>query len=331
MNLNIEPETTNIKDTESYSDTTAIEIKSKELFDEISSTELYLNKVYSELSDDNIPDFSEEYINNKYLSFKRAAKDIRKSYKKILFLQDEFSTRFKDILKLKKKPKAIPSNTLIDIREKKANHFASGINPYKLQLICFFGCFAGVILEMLWCIVRWGKFESRAGLVYGPFNLLYGFGAVCMTVALYRLRNKSAVFSFAGGFIVGTAVEYICSLLQETLVGSVSWDYSSMPFNINGRVCLLYSVFWGVLGVLWMKVLYPWSSKLILKIPNKIGKPLSWIMSVFILLNAIITIIAVFRWSQRLDGISADNPFWAFIDARFTDSRMKSIFPNMVF
>ena len=51
--------------------------------------------------------------------------------------------------------------------------------------------------------------------------------------------------------------EYICSLGQEIVFGSVAWDYSSLPLNINGRVCLLYSIFWGVLGVGWVKLVMP--------------------------------------------------------------------------
>ena len=95
---------------------------------------------------------------------------------------------------------------------------------------------------MLWCFIRHGYFESRAGLVYGPFNLLYGVGATALTLLLYRYRNRSASISFFGGVIIGSAVEYLLSWAQETLFGSTSWDYSAVPLNINGRIIF------GVLG-----------------------------------------------------------------------------------
>ena len=124
-------------------------------------------------------------------------------------------------------------------------------------MICIAGSFAGVVVEILWCLFRNGYIESRSGLVYGPFNPVYGIGAVVMTLALYRYRNRSSSISFFGGAVVGSVIEYLLSWGQETLFGSTSWDYSRMPFNLDGRICLLYSLFWGILGVLWIKSLYP--------------------------------------------------------------------------
>ena len=224
-----------------------------------------------------------------------------------------------------------PANGSIDLEEQQSHHFARGINLYKLLLVCFVGSFAGVVVEVLWCLVRNGYIESRAGLVYGPFNLLYGAGAVVLTLALYRYRNRGYLLSFLGGMIVGSVVEYVCSWGQEALFGSRSWDYSNIPFNLNGRICLLYSVFWGVLGVLWIKDLYPRMAKWILKIPNKAGKILTWCLTAFLVVNAVVTCVAVARWSQRVQGEPASSNFWSFVDERFPDERMERIFANMEF
>ena len=115
------------------------------------------------------------------------------------------------------------------------------------------------------------------------------------------------------------------------IFGSCSWDYSSMPFNLNGRICLLYSIFWGALGVLWIKTIYPWIAKGILHIPNRIGKILTWLLFAFILFDAVMTVGAVFRWSQRIDGIAATNGLQLFFDVHFPDVRMERIFANMKF
>ena len=93
------------------------------------------------------------------------------------------------------------------------------------MLVCFVGSFAGVVVESIWCILRHGYLESRAGLVYGPFNLLYGVGALTLTLALYRFRNRGRWLSFLGGMLVGSVVEYICSWGQELILGSRSWVY----------------------------------------------------------------------------------------------------------
>ena len=197
--------------------------------------------------------------------------------------------------------------------------------------MCFIGCFGGVVIELMWCLLTNGYLESRSGLVYGPFNMVYGAGALVLTIALYRYRNRGRWLSFLGGFLVGSALEYFCSWAQEMLFGSVSWDYSHMPFNINGRICLIYSVFWGFLGIFWVKTLYPMMAQLILKIPNRAGKILTWALTAFFVFDCVVTLITVFRWSQRVEGIAASNAFWAFIDTRFPNARMQKIFANMVF
>ena len=126
-------------------------------------------------------------------------------------------------------------------------------------------------------------------------------------------------------------VEYVCSYVQETLFGSVSWDYSNIPLNINGRVCLLYSIFWGALGVIWIKSIYPRLSVYVLMIPNKIGKALVWILLVFMLFDSVLSVFAVYRWSERVKGVKAESAVSVFLDNRFPDSRMEGIYPNMEF
>ncbi len=274
-------------------------------------------------------------ILGRHESLRRANANITKALKQTLATSDEFGARWHDITKQKKRKHAIfatPANAGIDHAENEAAHFAKGMNLYKLLLLCFIGSFVGVIIELLWCYIRNGYFESRSGLVWGPFNLLYGAGAVALTVGLYRFRNRGSHISFLGGMLVGSAVEYLCSWGQEVLIGSRSWDYSGMPLNINGRICLLYSIFWGALGVLWIKNLYPRVAKLILKIPNNIGRILTWCATVFLIANSIVSLLAVMRWSQRVDGITeVGNFLWQFFDTRFPDERMARIYANMKF
>lgn len=274
-------------------------------------------------------------ILGRHESLRRATSNMAKALSQTLATSDEFGTRWRDITKQKKRKHAIfatPANANIDHAETEASHFAKGMNAYKLMLLCFIGSFIGVVIELLWCYVKRGYFESRSGLVWGPFNLLYGAGAIALTLGLYRFRNRSSWISFLGGMIVGSVVEYLCSFGQEMLIGSRSWDYSGMPLNINGRICLLYSVFWGVLGVLWIKNLYPRVAKLILKLPNRVGHIFTWCATVFLIVNAIVSLLAVMRWAQRVDGITeSSNILWQFFDTYFPDARMSRIYANMKF
>ena len=121
--------------------------------------------------------------------------------------------------------------------------FADEMNFYKLFWIFVIGCFLGVVIETLWCLIRYRKLESRKGLVWGPFNLVYGFGALVMTRGLYPLRNNRDLFIFAAGALLGGVFEYICSVVQEKVTGTISWDYRNFPLNLHGRINLLYCFF----------------------------------------------------------------------------------------
>lgn len=308
-----------------------IEKESLNLLDAVKQTNIEMNEYYPKMLEEH---YSEEETDAKVESLKRAAANMTKALAHTVSISDELSARRNDIKNQNKKRKfisAAPANAAIDLSENRSDHFAKGLNIYKILLICFIGSFAGVIVEMLWCLVTNGYIESRSGLVYGPFNLLYGVGATALSFCLYRFRNRGWWISFLGGLMIGSIVEYACSWGQELLFGSRSWDYSHLPFNINGRICLLYSIFWGVLGVLWIKNIYPRMAKVILKIPNHIGKIITWALTVFFVFNACMSGVSIFRWSQRIEGIEPSNAFWKLIDERFPNERMETIYANMEF
>ena len=307
-----------------------VEEASSHLAEAVEQTEADLAALYPQMED---PAILEE-ARQQAQSLKRASSVVRDALRQTYAMSDELGARCEDIKKQTRKRRVIsaaPANAVIDRREQEQAHFARGLNGYKLLLIGVVGSFVGVVVELLWCLLTNGYLESRSGLVYGPFNLVYGFGAVALTVCLYKFRNRGRWISFLGGMIVGSVVEYLCSVFQEVAFGSCSWDYSHMPFNINGRICLLYSFFWGFLGVLWIKDLYPRMAQWILKLPNRAGKIISWALAVFFVFNSFMTVAAMTRWTQRLDGVEPSTAFGAYIDERFPNERMEDIFANMEF
>lgn len=285
-------------------------------------------------SQSGIPSELQESAELELDSLHRTAANLSAANIRVLALADELSARLRDVnTSVNRKWYRInpPANSTIDYQEQNNDFFARGMNGYKLALVMILGSFAGVIVEMLWCFIRNGYFESRAGVVWGPFNPLYGIGAVALSALLYRYRNRGKWLSFLGGMIVGSVVEYVCSYGQELLFGSRSWDYSAIPLNLNGRICLLYSVFWGFLGVLWIKDLYPRMAKWLLKIPNKCGKIATWVLVVFMVVNCAVSLIAMDRWAERQNGIAPASAIDTLIDERFPNERMERIYANMDF
>lgn len=227
----------------------------------------------------------------------------------------------------------VKTKEFLKAREKKRDEaaeacFAKGICFNKLVWIFLISCIVGFIVETAWCYLRHGYIESRQSLVYGPLSVAYGMGGVILSLALYKLRQEKTYKIFAVSFLVGTVTEYICSLGQEIVFGSVAWDYSNRFLNINGRVCLLYSCFWGILGVIWIKVIYPIMSAGVEKIPLKAGKILTWAFIIFFIFDCFMSASAGLRMNERAEGIAASNSFEVYLDSHFNDDRMHEIYAN---
>lgn len=209
--------------------------------------------------------------------------------------------------------------------------FAAGCSFYKLACLFFIGSFLGDIIETIFCRVTAGVWMSRSSVVYGPFSIVWGFGAVLLTAILYRYRDRSDSFVFLFGTVLGGAYEYTCSVLTELVFGTVFWDYSHLPFNLGGRINLLYCFFWGIAAVVWLKLCYPRLSGLIEKIPMRVGKPLTWVLIVFMVINMLISALALGRYTQRHTAPDPEpTALGQLLDQRFPDERMEHIYPNAI-
>ena len=171
---------------------------------------------------------------------------------------------------------------------------------------------------------------SRSSVVWGPFSLVWGIAIAAATLLLHKYRDRSDRFVFIAGTCLGGAYEYICSVVLELLFGKVFWDYSKIPFNLGGRVNLLYCFFWGIAAVVWIKGLYPVISSWIEKIPLKAGKILSWLMIVFFCCNILVSCMALLRSDQRAQGMSAEQTWQKVMDEVYDDERLKEIYPNAI-
>lgn len=121
----------------------------------------------------------------------------------------------------------------------------------------------------------------------GPFSIVWGLAIAIATKMLYNYRERSDGFLFVLGTVLGGAYEYLCSVFTELVFGVVFWDYSDIPFNLGGRINLLYCFFWGIAAVIWLKKCYPRLSNLIERLPMKVGKGLTWCLVLFMVCNII--------------------------------------------
>lgn len=224
--------------------------------------------------------------------------------------------------------KAYPEAEKKEISEKDKTIFAYGCDFYKIVMLFFVGAFLGDITETIFCRITARVWMSRSSVVWGPFSIVWGLAIAAVTALLYKYRDRSDRFLFLMGTFLGGAYEYLCSVFTEIVFGTVFWDYSNIPFNLGGRINLLYCFFWGIAAVVWFKILYPFISSWIERIPVKIGKMITWVLIVFMSCNIIVTCMALIRYDERGRGVEASHSWQETIDERFSDERMEKIYPN---
>lgn len=206
--------------------------------------------------------------------------------------------------------------------------FAGGCGFYKLFWLFLIGAFLGDIVETIFCRLTAGVWMSRSSLVWGPFSIVWGLAIAAATALLYKDREKPDRHLFIIGTVLGGAYEYICSVFTELVFGKVFWDYSKIPFNLGGRINLLYCFFWGIAAVIWIKNLYPLFSGWIEKIPVLWGYAITWMLVAFMAVNIAVSSMALIRYDLRAEGKPPKNSVESIIDERFDDARMEKIYPN---
>ena len=108
-----------------------------------------------------------------------------------------------------------------------------------------------------------------------------------------------------------------------------SWPWI-MPFNLGGRINLLYCFFWGLAAVAWFKVLFPPLDRLIESLPRRGGTILTWCLVVFMAVNMIVSSAALIRYDARLEGVAAQTSLDTLLDEHFDDSYMQRVYPKLV-
>ncbi len=197
---------------------------------------------------------------------------------------------------------------------------------FYLFIIC---AFLGALIEIIYCRFSMHRWMSRSSIIFGQFSFVWGFAIVLITLLFYRFKNKSNFTLFILGTILGGAYEYFCSVYTELVYGTIFWDYSKIPFNLNGRINLLFCFFWGFATIIVVRYVISFLIKEINKIPKKIFKPLAVFLFIFLLLDLGVSEVAMRRYKSRLNGIEAQNYVEKLCDKYADNDFMKKRYSNM--
>ena len=209
--------------------------------------------------------------------------------------------------------------------------FAEGINFYKLIWMLLISSFMGDIIETVYVFLTAHVLMRRSSLVIGPFSIVWGLGAVILTLVLSKVKKQNNLSIFIAGFFFGGAFEYLCSVFTEVFFGMKFWDYSYMPFNIDGRTNLLFMIFWGIVSVLWFHYAYPPISRFIEKIPPILGSVLAIVIALFFLSDSMVTAMVMVRATDRKKHPEARNVIEEFVDQEYPENVVRKLWPNMNF
>lgn len=156
---------------------------------------------------------------------------------------------------------------------------------HKWLLLFYLYCFIGWIWESCYVSLKKHKWINR-GFLKGPLLPIYGSGAIVVLISTLTVENN-LLLVFVIGMISATILEYITGVAMEKLFHVRYWDYSKEPFNINGHICLISSLAWGVFSMLLVRFVNPNIERLVIIIPNGISEVISYIITIFITIDAV--------------------------------------------
>lgn len=165
--------------------------------------------------------------------------------------------------------------------------------------------FAGWVLESVSKTIAQKKFVN-SGFLHGIFCPIYGFGALIMLLCLEGLKERP-VLLFITAFFLLSLWEYAVGVFLEKVFKTKYWDYSHLKFNFQGRVCLKNSIYWGILGVAFICFFHPWIEGGIQKIPMNILFFSNIIIGIAMLVDLIVSSIAVIKLESAIHTINELN------------------------
>ena len=159
--------------------------------------------------------------------------------------------------------------------------------------------FLGWCTEVIFAAFKQHRFVNR-GFLNGPICPIYGVG-VTLVIACLEAFQSNLLLLYISSVILVTVLEGVTGWAMDKLIHNKWWDYSKLPFNIGGYVCLLFSLIWGVACVFIVYFVHPLIHQVLSLIPHTAGIALIAILGIALLSDMIVTTSAIVKFNQYLE------------------------------
>lgn len=174
------------------------------------------------------------------------------------------------------------------------------------MLLFYLFCIVGWIWECFYMSIRNKKLTNR-GFLTGPYIPIYGLGGIAVYLVFQKysgnLFSINTLYIYLLGLIFATTLEYLTSILMEIIFKARWWDYSNEFLNLNGRICLISSLFWGLLSVIFIQIVNPLLLKHIININHDLKLIIVTALTTTMLIDIAITIIAIINLQEKISNI----------------------------
>lgn len=175
-------------------------------------------------------------------------------------------------------------------------------NIYQAVWIFIIYAFLGWCSEVAFAAVNKGKFVNR-GFLNGPVCPIYGVGMLIVVLCLWNLRDRPLLL-FLGSALLTTALEFVTGFVLERFFHDKWWDYSDMPFNIKGYVCLKFTILWGLAASFIIGAIHRFIYVLIEKTPFVLGVILLAVFSAAFIADFTVTLTALVKLPKKLKAMA---------------------------
>ena len=181
--------------------------------------------------------------------------------------------------------------------------------------------FLGWALETIYASIKNKKFINR-GFLFGPLCPVYGFGALILIVFSNPIKNN--IFSlFLFATVAASALEYFTGYILETAFKTTWWDYSHDFLNIKGRICITFSILWGIGSVIFMKYIHP----IIINISDIISTNMGYIILQIIFIVIIVDLLFTLKSLTNLNNLLSQLNN-VYIESKFALEHLKDFKDN---